>query len=268
MDLQVFYNAVVLGIIEGITEFLPVSSTGHMLLADHFFGFKNEGGIFEVVIQFGAILAVVVVYFSRLWKVVLELPSKKEARYFVLTILAAFLPSMVIGVLLHSFIKRVLFASPELIAVMLIVGGAIILAVEKTPKWHKISNPEQLPLKTAVGIGLFQCVAMIPGVSRSGATIIGGMLLGVSRKAAAEFSFFLSIPTMFAAAAYDLYKGYHDLSMQELQGIGVGFVVAFVSALIVVRGFIGFITRFGLMPFAWYRILAGVAILVLLGLGH
>ena len=267
MDIGAFINSCVLGVIEGLTEFLPVSSTGHMLLADHFFGFKNEGGVFEVVIQLGAILAVVVVYFERLWKAVVTLPSRKESRIFAATIVAAFLPAAIIGSGLHGFIKRVLFNSPALIAWVLIAGGIIILIVERLPKKEIHTNSENLPIKTAFGIGLFQCISMIPGVSRSGATIIGGMLLGVSRRAAAEFSFFLSIPTMVAAAGFDLYKNFHQLSGGDFQTIGVGFVVAFLSALVVVRSFIGFITRFGLVPFAWYRIVGGAAVLIALAYG-
>jgi undecaprenyl-diphosphatase len=267
MDLGAVVNATVLGVIEGLTEFLPVSSTGHMLLADHFFGFANQGGVFEVVIQLGAILAVVAVYFERLWKRMVTLPSRKESRMFAASVLAAFLPAAVIGAGLHSFIKEVLFASPALIAWVLILGGIVILVVERLPKKEIYANAEQLPVKTAVGIGLYQCISMIPGVSRSGATIVGAMLLGVSRKAAAEFSFFLSIPTMVAAASYDLYKNFDQLNVQDFQSIGVGFVVAFFSALLVVRTFIGFITRFGLVPFAWYRIVAGVAVLAGLAMG-
>ncbi|MFA4994196.1 MAG: undecaprenyl-diphosphate phosphatase [Bdellovibrionales bacterium] len=267
MDIGAFFNACVLGIIEGLTEFLPVSSTGHMLLADHFFGFQNQGGVFEVVIQLGAILAVVVVYFERLWRAVSTLPSRKESRAFAATVIAAFIPSAVIGAGAHGFIKEVLFASPALIAWVLIIGGIIILLVERMPKKEIHTNSENLPIKTALGIGLYQCVSMIPGVSRSGATIIGAMLLGVSRKAAAEFSFFLSIPTMVAAAGYDIYKNLGVLSGGDIQSIGIGFIVAFISALIVVRSFIGFITRFGLIPFAWYRIVGGAAVLIALACG-
>jgi len=267
MDLHSVVNTGILGVLEGLTEFLPVSSTGHMLLADHFFGIENRGGVFEVVIQLGAILAVVVVYFERLWKAVITLPTHKESRLFALSIITAFLPAAVIGAALHGFIKRVLFASPALIAWVLILGGIIILVVERLPKKETHTDPEKLPLKASLGIGLYQCAAMIPGVSRSGATIIGGMLLGVSRKAAAEFSFFLSIPTMVAATGYDLYKNLDVLNGEDLQTIGLGFVIAFFSALIVVKSFIGFIARFGLVPFAWYRIVGGTAVLIALACG-
>lgn len=267
MDIKVLLDAVILGMIEGVTEFLPISSTAHMLLANHFFGFKSQNGVFEVVIQFGAILAVVFLYFARLRRVALALPTQAEARYFVLTILIAFLPSVVLGVLLHDFIKQVLFASPRLISWSLILGGVVILAVERLPKRDTVTDAEKLPVCRALGIGLFQCLAMIPGVSRSGATIIGGMLLGVSRKAAAEFSFFLSIPTMFAAAAYDLYKNLAVLESHDFALIATGFTVAFVAAMLVVRYFIVFITRYGLVPFAWYRIILGSVVLMALASG-
>ncbi len=267
MEFPGLLDAVALGVIEGVTEFLPVSSTGHMLLAEHFLGFESRSAVFEIVIQLGAILAVVALYFRRLWRVALALPTKVEARYFVFTILAAFMPVVVLGSLLHSFIKDVLFASPGLIAVMLIVGGIVILIVERLPKREIMMNPERLPLRAAVGIGLFQCLSMIPGVSRSGATIIGGMLLGVSRKAAAEFSFFLSIPTMFGASAFDLYKNHATLDPHDWALILVGFWVAFLSALLVVQGFIGFISRHGLAPFGWYRIVVGAVMLAALGAG-
>ena len=267
MDFSGVLDAVALGVIEGVTEFLPVSSTGHMLLAEHFLGFRSRGDVFEIVIQLGAILAVVVLYFRRLWRVAVELPTKSDARYFACTVLAAFMPVVVLGSLLHKFIKEVLFASPTLIAAMLIVGGVIILVVERLPKREIMTDPERLPLRAAVGIGLFQCLAMIPGVSRSGATIIGGMMLGVSRRAAAEFSFFLSIPTMVGASVFDLYKNHAVLDPHDWDLILIGFGIAFLSALVVVRGFIGFISRHGLAPFAWYRIVVGVAMLAALGAG-
>ncbi|MGB4101896.1 MAG: undecaprenyl-diphosphate phosphatase [Alphaproteobacteria bacterium] len=267
MEVSGLLDAAALGVIEGLTEFLPVSSTGHILLAEHFLGFESRSAVFEIVIQLGAILAVVALYFRRLARVALDFPTKTEARYFVFTVLAAFMPVVVLGALLHGFIKEVLFASPGLIAGMLIAGGVVMLLVERLPKREIITDPERLPLRTAVGIGLFQCISMIPGVSRSGATIIGGMLLGVSRKAAAEFSFFLSIPTMVGASTFDLYKNHAALDSHDLTLILVGFGTAFLSALVVVQGFIGFISRHGLTPFAWYRIALGTVMLVALALG-
>lgn len=268
MDLHNIVMAAVIGVIEGLTEFLPVSSTGHMLLAEHFLGVKNQGDVFEIVIQFGAILAVVVLYFARLWRVALALPKSQQARHFALSVLVAFLPAAIIGAALHGFIKRVLFASPALIAWSLLIGGIAILVIERLPKRQKVIDAEAMPYKTAVGIGLCQCIAMIPGVSRSGATILGAMLLGVERKAAAEFSFFLSIPTMFGATVYDLYKNRADLAGGDMLLIVIGFVIAFFSALLVVRGFIAFITRHGFIPFAWYRIVLGIVVLIALALGN
>ncbi|MCL2473498.1 MAG: undecaprenyl-diphosphate phosphatase [Alphaproteobacteria bacterium] len=259
-------NAIILGIVEGLTEFLPVSSTGHLLLAGHFFDIVNKNGVFEVVIQLGAILAIVVLFFGKLWNAVITLPSSKESQHFALSVLSAFIPAAVIGFLAHDFIKEVLFASPKLIAIVLILGGFVIIIVERFYKPEKIKykDSDAIPLKTSLGIGLFQCVAMIPGVSRSGATIIGAMLLGVNRKAAAEFSFFLSIPTMIGAASYDLYKNIGVLNSEDLISIGVGFIAAFISALLVVKWFIGFISKSGLVPFAWYRIIAGSVVLLAL----
>lgn len=267
MDMQNYLMAALLGVIEGVTEFLPVSSTGHMLLADHFLGFKSQSAVFEIVIQLGAILAVVVLYFSRLWNLAMALPTSAVARRFVGALLVAFLPSAIIGAALHGFIKRVLFASPMLIAVSLIVGGIAILIIEKMPKRDVVKTAETMPLKTALGIGLCQCLAMMPGVSRSGATIMGALLLGVERRAAAEFSFFLSIPTMFGATVYDLYKNHAELHMQDMQLIAIGFIVAFFSALLVVRGFIGFVTRHGFTAFAWYRIVLGLVVVGALVIG-
>lgn len=268
MDLYQVFLAALLGIIEGMTEFLPVSSTGHMLLADHFLGFKSQGDVFEIVIQLGAILAVILLYFGRLWRVARDLPTRSEARRFVFAVALAFLPAVVIGLLLHDFIKHVLFASPLLIAVMLVVGGVLILLVEKLPKKTLVTEAEAMPLKTALGIGFFQCLAMVPGVSRSGATIIGALLLGVGRKAAAEFSFFLSMPTMIAATAYDLYKNHAALSSDDWGLIAVGFVMAFISALLVVRAFVAFISNHGFVPFAWYRIGLGLVVMAALFMGY
>ena len=259
--------AAAIGVIEGLTEFLPVSSTGHILLADHFLGFGSPGGAFEIVIQLGAILAIVVLYFARLWQIAINIPQSAAARRFVGALLLAFLPSVLVGVALHDFIKKVLFASPHLIAVTLILGGFAILWIEKRSKRVVVESAETMPLRTAFWIGCCQCLAMVPGVSRSGATIMGAMLLGVERKAAAEFSFFLSLPTMFGATAYDLYKNRAALNVDDMGLIGIGFVCAFISALVVVRLFIGFISKHGFVPFAWYRIGLGALVIAALALG-
>lgn len=258
--------AALLGLVEGLTEFLPVSSTGHMLLLGHFLNFHSQGKVFEVAIQLGAVLALVTVYCGRLWRVALDLPTRPAARRFVLSVLLAFLPAALIGVALHSFIKEVLFESPRLIALSLIIGGIIILLVERMPKRVTVTDAEALPARTALAIGFFQCLAMIPGVSRSGATIVGALLLGVERKAAAEFSFFLSMPTMLGATVYDIYKSHAQMRMDDWTIILVGFAVAFVTAALLVKPLLAFISRHGFAPFAWYRIAVGALVLVTLTL--
>ncbi|MDD2324982.1 MAG: undecaprenyl-diphosphate phosphatase [Alphaproteobacteria bacterium] len=258
-------NAVIMGLVEGLTEFLPVSSTGHLLLMDEILGFKGpSGNVFEIVIQFGAILAVVAVYFQRLWQIAVKAPTDPAARRFIWAVLLAFLPSMLIGYVAHGFIKAVLF-NPWVVAVSLIVGGFAILWIEKKAPQPDTYEIEAMSFKTALYIGLAQCLAMIPGVSRSGATIMGSLLLKVERKVAAEFSFFLAIPTMAAATAYDLYKNFGSLTANDGLTIAIGFVVAFFSALVVVKTFVAFIGKHGFAPFAWYRIAVGV--LALVGLG-
>ncbi|QQR69981.1 MAG: undecaprenyl-diphosphate phosphatase [Alphaproteobacteria bacterium] len=261
-------NAAVLGVVEGLTEFLPVSSTGHLILFGELLGFQGPPGhVFEVAIQLGAILAVVWAFFGKLWGLAVGLPLQdargQQARKMVLIILVAFLPALVIGGLAHSFIKQVLF-NHYVVCASLILGGVVLLFIDRWAKTPKIQNMEAIKPRTGLIIGLFQCVSMIPGVSRSGTTIVGGMLCGVDKKAAAEFSFFLSLPTMFGATAYDLYKGWNGISMDGAMTIGVGFIVAFISALIVIRPFLDFVGRHGLAAFGWYRIAAGMAMLALL----
>lgn len=266
MSLGTLLEAFLLGLIEGFTEFLPVSSTGHILLAGHFLGFESNGKTFEVLIQLGAILAIVTVYFQRFWQVLVTLPSDRRAQNFVLGIIIAFLPAAVIGALAHDFIKRVLFESPGLICVMLILGGIVLLWVDTLNLKPRQVDAMALPPFLAFKIGVAQCLAMIPGVSRSGSTIVGGMLMGLSKPAAAEFSFFLALPTMAGAFAYDLYKNRDALSFDDGLIIVVGFVTAFISAVIVVRGLIAFVSRHGLTPFGWWRIAVGGIGLVALAL--
>ncbi len=257
-------GSAILGLVEGLTEFLPVSSTGHMLLMDEILNFQGPPGkVFEIVVQLGAILAVVVAYFQRLWKVAVTAPRSKDSQRFISVVLLAFLPAVVIGVFAHDFIKNVLF-NPWVVSIAFIVGGLLILIVEKYAPKAKINAVEKMPLKTALQIGAFQCLAMIPGVSRSGATIMGALMLKVERKTAAEFSFFLAIPTMVGATAYDVYKNAHALSGNDAMMIAIGFAVAFVSALLVVRAFVNFVGKHGFAPFAWYRIAAGTLALALL----
>ncbi|MFO1035783.1 MAG: undecaprenyl-diphosphate phosphatase [Geminicoccaceae bacterium] len=258
------WQSIVLGLVEGITEFIPVSSTGHLILVGHLIGFEGDAAkVFEVVIQLGAILAVCILYFGRLWKAVVELPTNPAARHFALTVLVAFLPSVILGLVLHDFIKSVLF-SPWVVVWSMILGGIAILVIERVHPRFRHEDSQALPTGTALGIGLFQVISMIPGVSRSGATIMGALLLGVDRKAAAEFSFFLAIPTMLGASALDLYKARDLLQASDLVSIAVGFVVALVSAFVVVRAFVGFIQRHTFDVFGWYRIAAGVVMAAVL----
>jgi undecaprenyl-diphosphatase len=262
-------NAIILGIVEGLTEFLPVSSTAHLLIVQDMLGFKPPGEVFPIVIQFGAILAVVAVYWRRFWDVLVTLRSSKDSQRFTLGVLLAFLPAAVVGAAAHGFIKSVLFApgiAPKVIAGTLIAGGILILIFERLAPPPRYLDGDKLPLSKAFQIGLFQLLALVPGVSRSGATILGGELVGVDRKAGALFTFYLAVPTMFGATVFDLWKNRHALNMHAGLDIAVGFVVAFIVALFVVRSFIAFIGRYGLRPFGWYRIAAGLAIIAVLAL--
>lgn len=263
-------NAILLGFIEGLTEFLPVSSTAHLLLFEELLGFSPPGEVFPIVIQFGAILSVVAVYWTKFWKVLLGLPKNGPERQFALSVIVAFLPAAVVGAALHGFIKDVLFApsvAPYVIATALIAGGIVILAFERIVPPPRFYDGDRLPLSKAFQIGLCQVLAILPGISRSGATILGGELLGVERKAAAEFTFYLAVPTMLGATVLDLYQNRNVLSLDAGLIIAIGFVVSFLTALVVVKTFIGFVGRYGLKPFGWYRILAGAAILAVMFLG-
>lgn len=265
--LQTYLEAALLGVIEGLTEFLPVSSTGHLILFGDLLGFSGPPGkVFEVAIQMGSILAVCVVYFGRLWGVLIDLPWSAEARRFVIVILVAFLPAMVLGAGLHGIIKTYLF-SPSVVCAALVVGGVAILLIERMNHRSTFRRIEEFPLPLAIKVGFMQCVAMVPGVSRSGATIMGALLLGVRRETAAEFSFFLAIPTMFGATAYDLFKNRDALSLDDMSLIAVGFVLAFVSGLLVVKTLVGFVGRHGFSVFGWYRIVVGLVMACLLVFG-
>jgi undecaprenyl-diphosphatase len=249
--------AALLGLIEGLTEFIPVSSTGHLLLVGHFLGFESAGKTFEVVIQLGAVLAILLIYAGKLIGVLRDAPSDPAARRFIASVLIAFAPAVVIGVLAHDFIKDVLFETPMLIAVMLVIGGVVLLVVDRIAPEPHHDDAMRLPIKTSLAIGFIQCLAMIPGVSRSGATIVGAMMLGT-----AEFSFFLSMPTMAGAFAYDLYKNRDVLDASAMGEIAVGFVVAFIAAVLVVKWLLGYVSRNGYALFGWWRIIVGsVAIL-------
>ena len=253
---------ILLGIIEGLTEFIPVSSTGHLVLAGELLGFDSEAaGTFEIVIQLGAILAVIVLYWRRFWDVLIGLGGQdRDSIVFTRNILLGFLPSAVIGLMVYDAVKAMLDA-PIIVAVALIVGGVAILVLERWNRHPTTPSVEAMSWKTALGIGVIQCLSMIPGVSRSGATIMGAIGLGVERKSAAEFSFFVAVPTMLAASGYDLYKSGAELGQGAWATIAVGFVVSFVVALLVIKWFIGIVSRHGFAPFAWYRIVAGGAAL-------
>jgi undecaprenyl-diphosphatase len=251
-------EAVLLGLIEGLTEFLPVSSTGHLLLVGHFLGFESTGKTFEVLIQLGAILAILSVYFGRLWAIAKALPDSAPTRRFVMGVLIAFLPAAAVGALLHGFIKEVLF-NPWIVCATLIAGGFVLLVIEELRIEARYDDATRFPLSMYAKIGLIQCLAIVPGVSRSGATIVGAMLLGAEKRAAAEFSFFLAMPTMAGAFTYDLLKNYKILSAGDVGLIVAGFLAAFVSALLVVRMLLAYVSRHGYAPFAWWRIVVGAA---------
>lgn len=268
MDLII--TAILLGVVEGLTEFIPVSSTGHLILASEIFGYDAATwAVFNVVIQLGAILAVVVLYWRTFWAVGMGLlRGEAIAIRFVVNLLAAFLPAAVLGLMLKDQI-HVLLGSPMVVAWALIAGGIAILAIERTARPGEYVGLGQLPLRQALGVGVLQCLAMIPGISRSGATIMGALAMGIERRTAAEFSFFLAIPTMLGATTLELWDnraalmaGAGPVGWSE---IAVGFVVSFVVALAVIRLFVAYISRAGFAPFAWYRIGAGILAVWLLG---
>jgi undecaprenyl-diphosphatase len=267
--MNLLITAILLGIVEGLTEFIPVSSTGHLILATQLFGYDAATWkVFNVVIQLGAILAVVVLYWRTFWAVAMGLLRRESLSIaFVRNLLIAFIPAVVIGLALKKHID-VLLGSAHVVAWALIAGGVLILAIEKVAKPGPHSGIGQMPMKTALGIGLVQCLAMIPGISRSGATIMGALAMGVERRTAAEFSFFLAIPTMLGATTLEILGARHELMAGSgpigWGLIGVGFVVSFIVALAVIKAFVAFVSRSGFAPFAWYRIVAGAAALLLL----
>ena len=258
MDESTIASAILLGLVEGLTEFIPVSSTGHILLLGEFLGFESAGKTFEVLIQLGAICAILAVYSVRLTRIALALPTSPAARNFVIGVVIAFLPAAVAGVLLHDFIKTVLFESPNLICTSLILGGIALLIIDRrttTPRYHDATS---YPLWLAFAIGCCQMLALVPGVSRSGATIGGALLMGTDKRSAAEFSFFLALPTMSGAFVYDLYANRNLITADDATIIAIGFVTAFLAALLVVRSLLNFVARHGFAPFAWWRIAVGV----------
>ncbi|MFO1190196.1 MAG: undecaprenyl-diphosphate phosphatase [Alphaproteobacteria bacterium] len=265
MSLETWLHAAFLGLLEGLTEFIPVSSTGHLIAFVDILGFQGPPGrVFEVSIQLGAIFAVCVAYRMKLAAVIAGLVAGRgEAWRFSLAVLAAFVPAAVMGALFHSAIKGVLF-NPTVVATALVVGGIAILAIEKVKPAATIHEIERFPILIAFLIGVAQALALVPGVSRSGATIMSALLLRVDRKAATEFSFFLSIPTMLGATVYDLYKNRATLTFDGAALIAVGFIAAFLAAIVTVRWVIGFVSRHGFAAFAWYRIALGLGMLALI----
>jgi undecaprenyl-diphosphatase len=262
-------RAVILGIIEGVTEFLPVSSTGHLLLAERFFNL-GEGSFwnsFTILIQLGAILAIVVLYFAKLWRIALGMFSNADDRRFVIGVLVAFLPAVIVGLIAGKYIKELLF-NPWVVCFSLIVGGAILLWVDQLDQKPHEHDATKFPLPMYLMIGVAQCLAMIPGVSRSGASIVAAMLFGADKRAAAEFSFFLAIPTMVGAFVYEFYKNRADISLDHVGIVAIGFVVSFITAMIVVKTFLTYVTRHGFILFAWWRVIVGTLGLVALAMGR
>lgn len=267
MEFSELLKVILLGLVEGLTEFIPVSSTGHLVLGGHFLGFEDAGNTFKIAIQLGAILAICVAYREKLVWVTTGLARRdREAWRFTVAVLLGFLPAALIGVVAYKHIKALL-ENPWGVAAALIVGGIAILIIERMVKKVRFHRVEDFTPGLALRIGLVQCLAMIPGVSRSGATIMGSLLMGVDRKAAAEYSFFLAVPTMAGATVYDLYKQWDLLDFSQGASIAIGFVVAFLAALAVVKTLVGFVGKHGFTPFAWYRIAVGCLALVLLALG-
>jgi undecaprenyl-diphosphatase len=260
-----YFIAALLGIVQGLTEFLPISSTAHLLVGAEILRYEND--VFIVMIQLGSVLAVMWLYRTKILSVVLGLASSPEARRFTLMLMVACLPAFVGGALLADFVQGVLYESLNVIAWALVIGGVVMLVVERYPPVVRVSEADRTPVSRAFGIGVCQMLALIPGVSRSGATIVGGRLLGLDRAAAAEFSFFLAMPTMVGAFAYELLKLDDGAAAGHTAEIAIGFVMAFLAALVVVKPFVRYVTRSGFAPFGWYRIAAGAAILTAIATG-
>jgi undecaprenyl-diphosphatase len=265
MDITIIFKAIILGIIEGLTEFLPISSTAHLIIASKIINFNEiENNIFEIAIQLGAILAIIFLYRHKIIKITNSLHNNKDSQKFTLNIFCAFLVTAIIGFLLYPIIKTHFF-SLRIIAISLIIGGILFLIIEKmniVTKFHKI---EEINIKNSLLLGLLQSLAVIPGTSRSGATIMGGLILGMKREVATEMSFFLAIPTIFAASIYDLYKNYDSLNIDHFFIISIGFVTAFFSSIIVIKWFINYISRNNFAIFAYYRIIVGLILLFTFG---
>ena len=256
-----YLTAALLGVIQGLTEFLPVSSTAHLLVAGRMFGYHDPA--FTVMIQLGSMLAIIWLYRVKIGGIVRGLPSDRDARRFALMLAAAVVPALAAGALLGDYVQTVLYESVRIIAIAFIVGGVLMLLAERFRSTPVVMDAEKTPIARAMGVGLCQTLALVPGVSRSGATIVGGMVMGLDRAAAAEFSFFLAMPTMVAAFGYELMQVRDQLAPDRAAEIAIGFVMAFLASVIVVKPFLLFVRRSGFAPFAWYRIAAGVALLAL-----
>ncbi len=266
MDITLLIKAAMMGVVEGLTEFLPISSTGHLILAGALLGFDDEKAkVFDIAIQTGAIFAVILVYWQKIRSTLVALPTEKKAQQFALNVLIAFIPAVVLGLLFGKAIKAHLF-TPVVVATTFIIGGFIILWAEKLQKNAstvvRVQEVDDMSTMDAVKVGLVQCLAMVPGTSRSGATIIGGMLMGLSRKAATDFSFFLAMPTLIGAGGYSLYKERAVLSMADIPMFSVGLVFSFISAWICVRWLLRYISSHSFVPFAYYRIVFGGVVLI------
>ncbi|MDR2324800.1 MAG: undecaprenyl-diphosphate phosphatase [Acidovorax sp.] len=262
MDTLLLLKAAIMGVVEGLTEFLPISSTGHLILAGSLLGFTDEKAkVFDIAIQTGAIFAVVLVYWEKIRSTVVALPSSRQAQKFALNVLIGFLPAVVLALIFGKFIKAHLF-TPTVVATTFILGGFIILWAERRPaSATRVHSVDDMTALDALKVGLVQCLAMIPGTSRSGSTIIGGMLMGLSRKAATDFSFFLAIPTLIGAGVYSLYKERALLSAADIPLFAVGLIFSFISAWICVRWLLRYISSHSFVPFAWYRIAFGIIVL-------
>lgn len=260
-------QAALLGVIQGLTEFLPVSSTAHLLVGERLLGFQDPGSVFTEMIQLGSILAIVWLYRAKLLEVLAGLPSKPDARRFVITIGIAFIPAVLAGAFASDYVERVLHQSVPVMAWAFVFGGLVMIVVERYRTRATVDTVDRISNAQALGIGLCQILALIPGVSRSGATIVGGLVVGLARPAAAEFSFFLAMPTMAAAFAHSVLELRDQITPDRLSTIAIGFVMAFFASALVVRPFLSFVRRAGFAPFAWYRIVVGVVLLAVFSAG-
>ena len=262
MDIVLLAQAAIMGVVEGLTEFLPISSTGHLILAGALLGFEGEKAkVFDIAIQTGAIFAVILVYWQKIRSTLVELPTSAQARRFALNVFIGFLPAVVLALAFGKLIQAHLF-TPMVVATTFILGGFVILWAERRPNAHiRVHSVDDMSAMDALKVGMVQCLAMVPGTSRSGSTIIGGMLLGLSRKAATDFSFFLAMPTLIGAAVYNLYKQRHLLGLEDIPMFTVGLVFSFISAWLCVRWLLRYISSHSFVPFAWYRIAFGIVVL-------